>query len=90
MSRASGELGLELPWHCSCSCQQTQQKPCGQITEGMLDRTLGTLWCPILMASRDDTTLGCHMLLSYKLSLPGSGSMSKGRIFHLVSQDAED
>lgn len=53
--------GWSLPWHSSCCCQQSQQKPWGWITEGMVDRTLGTLWCSILVASKDDTILGCHI-----------------------------
>lgn len=57
MCRASGELGLEP----AVAQQQSQQKPWGWITEGMVDRTLGTLWCSVLVASKDDTILWCHI-----------------------------
>lgn len=54
MSRATGEFRLEpaIALHCSC-----QQETWGHITEGMVNRTLGSLWCPMLMIS----ILGCHI-----------------------------
>lgn len=52
--RLQVSLEWRLVWYSRCSCQ-----PWGQIIECVLDKTSGTLWCPILMASK-----GC-------VSIPG-------------------
>lgn len=46
-----------LAWYSRYSCQLW-----GQIIEYTLDKTLGTLWCPILTASKGCFTIsGCHI-----------------------------